>query len=95
MLSSTRTSARGFPCAIHCALFAVVFKDEIMNMIYTVFHKNSTLTGRIYLWYRASFYTHERPWLGVGYYAFWQPSNVEAQGLWDYAGIKHHAFWSA
>jgi exopolysaccharide production protein ExoQ len=51
------------------------------------FHKDPTLTGRTYLWYRAEDiikYKH----LGVGYSAFWIQGNIDAEGLWRYAGIR-------
>ncbi len=75
--------------ALMCAWlgFGLAFKDEIQTALFGAFHKDSTLTGRVYLWYRAGFYMAQKPWLGVGYYAFWQPPNVEAQGLWDYNHI--------
>jgi exopolysaccharide production protein ExoQ len=52
------------------------------NMILSAVGKDSDLTGRDYLWYRASFLIHQRPTLGVGYQAFWIQGNLDAEGLW-------------
>lgn len=52
-----------------------------------VLKKNSTLTGRTYLWDFAFRISAERPWLGHGYYAFWRIGNIDAEGLWRYSGI--------
>ncbi|MBO9378342.1 O-antigen ligase family protein [Sphingomonas histidinilytica] len=49
--------------------------------------KDSTLTGRTYLWGRAAALIDEKPLLGVGYNAFWRKGNLDAEGLWRYAGI--------
>jgi exopolysaccharide production protein ExoQ len=52
-----------------------------------MFDKDPTLTGRTYLWYRASDLVAEKPLLGRGYSAFWIQGNTDAEGLWRYAGI--------
>lgn len=49
--------------------------------------KDSTLTGRTYLWDRAGALISEKPLLGLGYNAFWRKGNLDAEGLWRYAGI--------
>lgn len=49
--------------------------------------KDSTLTGRTYLWDRAGSLIRERPALGLGYNGFWRKGNLDAEGLWRYAGI--------
>jgi exopolysaccharide production protein ExoQ len=52
-----------------------------------VLRKDETLTGRTYLWDFAYRLAAERPLLGHGYYAFWRQGNIDAEGLWRYAGI--------
>lgn len=52
-----------------------------------VLKKDATLTGRTYLWDFAWRLNAERPLLGYGYYAFWRPGNIDAEGLWRYFGI--------
>ena len=51
------------------------------------FDKDPTLTGRTYLWYRAYDLIQEKPLLGRGYFSFWLQGNIDAEGLWRYAGI--------
>jgi exopolysaccharide production protein ExoQ len=53
----------------------------------TVFDKDTTLTGRTYLWYRAGELIREHPVLGRGYWAFWVQGNLDAEGLWQFFGI--------
>jgi len=49
--------------------------------------KDPGLTGRDLLWQRADELIAQRPWVGVGYGAFWRIGNLEAEGLWRYFGI--------
>ncbi len=49
--------------------------------------KDTSLTGRTFLWSRARDYIAMRPVLGVGYQAFWVQGHVEAEGLWRFAQI--------
>lgn len=51
------------------------------------FDKDTTLTGRVYLWQRAYDLINETPWLGKGFRSFWLQGNPDAEGLWQYAGI--------
>ena len=53
----------------------------------SAFDKDPTLTGRTYLWYRAQDVMQQVPLLGRGYSAFWLQGNLDAEGLWRYAGI--------
>ena len=50
--------------------------------------KDTSLTGRTFLWSRARDYIAMRPLLGVGYQAFWVQGHVEAEGLWRFAQIE-------
>jgi O-antigen ligase len=44
--------------------------------------KDLTLTGRTDLWLVALEKIWERPWLGYGYYGFWQGMNGESADIW-------------
>jgi len=44
--------------------------------------KDSTLTGREYVWQRARVFIEQAPLLGVGYQAFWRVGNPAAEDLW-------------
>ena len=59
----------------------------MMNLGAELFDKDPTLTGRTYLWYRAFDLIQEKPVLGRGYFSFWLQGNIDAEGLWRYAGI--------
>ncbi len=50
--------------------------------------KDTSLTGRTFLWSRARDYIAMRQLLGVGYQAFWVQGHVEAEGLWRFAQIE-------
>lgn len=73
----------------------LVFQEQLLGVIdwltYNVFHKDSSLTGRTYLWYRADELIREHPLLGDGYRSFWIQGNIDAEGLWRYAGIDARA----
>ncbi len=62
-------------------MLAVAISSE-KNLLLNDLGKESDLTGRAYLWYRAGFLIEQRPLLGVGYQAFWVRGNPEAEGLW-------------
>jgi len=61
--------------------------EAMIDLGARVFDKDPTLTGRTYLWYRAFDLIHEKPLLGRGYFSFWLQGNLDAEGLWRYAGI--------
>ncbi len=60
---------------------------QLIELGASLFDKDTTLTGRTYLWYRADQMIAEKPALGRGFYAFWLQGNTDAEGLWRYAGI--------
>ncbi|MDE2485974.1 MAG: O-antigen ligase family protein [Alphaproteobacteria bacterium] len=61
--------------------------QALIHLGAAVFDKDSTLTGRTYLWYRAADFIKEKPFFGRGYDAFWVQGNVDAEGLWRFFGI--------
>jgi exopolysaccharide production protein ExoQ len=73
---------------VTAALNYRLIATTMIEMGATMFDKDPTLTGRTYLWYRAADLIREMPTLGRGYYAFWLQGNVDAEGLWQYAGIQ-------
>lgn len=44
--------------------------------------KDATLTGRTYIWSRAHVLISQRPWLGLGYSAFWRVGTLEPEAIW-------------
>jgi exopolysaccharide production protein ExoQ len=69
------------------ALSYQTLSQAMIHLGATVFDKDSTLTGRTYLWYRAADLIHENPVFGRGYNAFWVQGNTDAEGLWQFFGI--------
>ncbi|KKC27771.1 O-antigen ligase family protein [Sphingomonas sp. SRS2] len=64
-----------------------IWLQPLVNQLSLAMGKDSTLTGRVYLWDRAAALINERPLLGLGYNAFWRKGNLDAEGLWRHAGI--------
>ena len=57
------------------------FVDDF-GLILDFLGKDSTLTGRLYLWQTARDLIGQSPILGLGYQAFWQVGNPPAEELW-------------
>jgi exopolysaccharide production protein ExoQ len=64
-----------------------MLSSALMDASTRIFDKDTTLTGRTYLWERAYDLIRETPWLGKGFRSFWLQGNPDAEGLWQYAGI--------
>jgi exopolysaccharide production protein ExoQ len=76
-------------------VIALVFSADL-KMALTDFQvhelkKDTTLTGRTYLWDFAARFSEQRPWLGHGYSAFWRQGNIDAEGLWRWGGIANRS----
>ncbi len=56
--------------------------QEMSNFITGVLGKDATLTGRTVLWRIALTEIGKAPFLGIGYYAFWQQGNLLAEAIW-------------
>ncbi len=70
---------------------ALVFLPDIQtawgDFRTNVLKKDATLTGRTQLWEAAARISAENPLLGQGYSSFWRRGNIDAEGLWRWAGI--------
>lgn len=53
-----------------------------LDVLFSVFGKDATLTGRTYLWSRGLEFAQSHQTFGLGYYAFWIPGRAEAEELW-------------
>ncbi|UYY57050.1 O-antigen ligase family protein [Sphingomonas sp. S2-65] len=87
--SQTRTAsflALGGLAAIAAALQSF-WREPLTATLLEATGKDPTLTGRTYIWERAFALIETRPALGLGYNAFWYHGNIEAEGLWLFAGI--------
>jgi exopolysaccharide production protein ExoQ len=68
----------------------VVLKDEIMQQAQSIsknlLNKDTSLTGRTYLWRQADRLVAQRPLVGHGYRAVWLGQTIESNGLLRWAG---------
>ncbi|MCJ8517479.1 exopolysaccharide production protein ExoQ [Pseudorhizobium tarimense] len=62
---------------------AFVLQSGAMNAVLGAFGKDTTLTGRTYLWQQGMVAAGNAPWLGVGYQGYWVPGFPDAERLWD------------
>lgn len=53
------------------------------GMVLGAFGKDTTLTGRTYLWQQGIEAAAATPWIGVGYQAYWVQGFSEAERLWE------------
>jgi exopolysaccharide production protein ExoQ len=60
--------------------------DQVQTFTQDVLKKDTTLTGRTYLWARADDLIRERPAIGHGYRAIMVGGTVEGQGVLRWAG---------
>jgi exopolysaccharide production protein ExoQ len=92
-----RPGGRIIACCLLVLLAAAVgvlvyaYKDVLASGTLSLFHKDSTLTGRSYLWYRSADFIRERPMLGRGFEGFWVQGNTDAEGLWRYAKMDNRS----
>jgi len=92
-LGAFRPRNRGVVCAVLALLllaggmFGYAFANSVTAEALNLFHKDPTLTGRSYLWYRAMDFVRERPMFGRGFEAFWVQGDLDAEGIWQYAHV--------
>lgn len=71
--------------ALFCVLLAVVglaLQLGALDAVFEAFGKDTTLTGRTYLWNQGILFGQETPAFGLGYNAFWVHGRPEAEDLW-------------
>ncbi len=71
-------------------LGAFVYSGGV-DLVLGAFGKDSTLTGRTYLWQQGYSAALQNPFLGVGYQAYWVQGFSEAERLWDEFYIETRA----
>ncbi|MDR7145328.1 O-antigen ligase [Rhizobium sp. BE258] len=74
-----------FTTAVPAALVSVIIAmtSGLYGAILGVFGKDTTLTGRTYLWQRGFEIAHEQPILGIGYQGFWVQGFSRPEVLWQ------------
>lgn len=72
----------GIFAVVTVVMFAVALDVSMVDTILGSFGKNSTLTGRTYLWAEGVKNGMEMPWLGHGYVSFWVAGQPQAELYW-------------
>jgi exopolysaccharide production protein ExoQ len=78
----SRALFAAFVLAMLALLLIVASGTDTNGFILGVLGRNSTLTGRTYLWSFAAQIIGDDPLLGRGYQAFWLRDSVNAESLW-------------
>lgn len=77
--------------AIMTLLLAMLLSEfwlpALFDLILAESGKDAGLTGRADLWRKADQLISDKPWLGLGYHAFWLHNNLDAEYLWRLMGI--------
>jgi exopolysaccharide production protein ExoQ len=68
--------------------FVAATNANMYEPVLKAFGKDTTLTGRTYLWSEGIQNGLKKPILGHGYFAFWQPGRPEAEHYWKIFGIS-------
>lgn len=69
--------------ALTIAAAVAAVRLGVLDGVLGIFDKDTTLTGRTYLWSRGIGLGSQRPLLGIGYNAFWTVGNPPAEALWS------------
>ncbi|WP_117192104.1 O-antigen ligase family protein [Rhizobium terrae] len=74
-----------FSAAVVLAIAAGVgaLQAGALDAILGVFGKDTTLTGRTYLWQQGIAAAAANPYFGIGYQSYWVPGFSEAERLWQ------------
>jgi exopolysaccharide production protein ExoQ len=68
--------------AVIAATTQQLWAGHIFDDLLAMSGKDATLTGRTYIWGRAHVLISQRPWLGLGYSAFWRIGTLEPEAIW-------------
>ena len=84
-----RVMALAAGAALIVGIFSIafVFSDTVIGQLLTITGKDTTLTGRTYLWEKAAVLMNQHPLLGTGYGAFWIHGNPYAEEIWQHFGV--------
>jgi exopolysaccharide production protein ExoQ len=80
--AATRKSMFVAGAVLGLGLLAAFFTLGGYSALLEAFGKNTTLTGRTYLWSQGLLVATKTPLLGVGYQAFWVQGFADAERLW-------------
>jgi exopolysaccharide production protein ExoQ len=80
-------------------LFVFVSQFDLVDQALGLMGKDSSISGRTYIWYWAAKMTQQNPLLGTGYQAFWVQGNPYAEEIWAHfeiagrGGFHFHNLW--
>lgn len=66
-----------------------IWYESLFKNALKIAGKDSSLTGRTYIWSRADVAIRDRPILGRGFGAYWREGNLEAEAIWRHMGIPN------
>lgn len=91
-----RLTLLGFYVGVICGFGVAVFTILEPDLLFGLFGKDATLTGRTEVWAMTIDAVERRPWTGYGYSAFWRdvygPSNIIVDSL-DWPVPSAHNAW--
>src|SRR5699024_2088986 len=80
---SDRRVALGLAIVAAAVLAIMAWQLGAFAGVLDAFGKDSTLTGRTFLWRGGIVEGSRHPLLGMGYLAFWTPGHPPAERLWE------------
>ena len=85
LLFAPRVRKASMTVGVVCAIGAVFVGLNLggFDLLLAAFGKDSTLTGRTYLWSQGWAAAAQAPFFGVGYQAYWVQGFSEAERLWE------------
>ena len=85
LLFAPRVRKASMTVGVVCAIGAVFIGLNLggFDLLLAAFGKDSTLTGRTYLWSQGWAAAAQAPFFGVGYQAYWVQGFSEAERLWE------------
>lgn len=78
----TRRAFVAFGLTLAVILAAAAYALGAVDLVLAFFGKDSTLTGRTYLWSEGWLAAQDSPLVGLGYQAYWVQGFSEAERLW-------------
>ncbi len=81
----------GAAAACVAALTRGIWLEPLLATVMRAGGKDTTLTGRTYIWSRAEVMIQSRPILGLGFNAFWNRGSLEAEAIWRRLNIANRA----
>lgn len=85
---SARWAIAGIAVLLTAGSLGLLYVATHIEQVTGLVGKSATLTGRVPLWILSVVMALRRPWLGYGYYGFWQPQEWAVERIWHLLGWK-------